>query len=232
MAKYTPKKKAQLKRIRSFIRRAEKRGFTFAKELKENLSTFSTQKLKALKPEKLYKPATYKVGEETVSGLKGRKIERTIAAKKAVQTKIRRKEEREQREWERLHRDYIENISLSDYEEYEEEYIPSFTDIVLSEVEAMIKEAQTNVVYVGYGRTNKDNADQFEIELKSQIGKYGRDGVAISMENAPDETKVRARLTLMASSETSCHAHLEDLWELITGTIPTVNDSKSMNMET
>ena len=50
---YTSKKRQQLKRIRQFISRAEKRGYRFDAEFKNQLTGLSTQKLKNLTPKKL-----------------------------------------------------------------------------------------------------------------------------------------------------------------------------------
>ena len=88
MATFTPKKKQQLRRVRRFIKSAEKRGFQFALDIKEKLSSYTTQKLKSLTPEKLYKEAKYKLGDDLIiSAEEGRKLEKTIAAKKAVRTR-------------------------------------------------------------------------------------------------------------------------------------------------
>lgn len=225
MAKYTPKKKQNLRRIRRFIKSAEKRGFVFSSELKENLSSYSTQKLKALTPQKLYKEARYSIGGETVSGERGRKIERTISAKKAVETKKRKREEREQREWERIHQDYIENIPLSDYQD-EEQYIPHFTDIVLSNIEEMIYEAEINSKFVGHRWETKNNAEILRQYLKDEIQAYGRDSVATACEQAGDEIKVRAQNTLMASSDNSSRQYSLELVMLIRSYVPTINESK------
>ena len=85
----TPKKRQQLSRVRRFISRAEKRGYRFPEELKKELAGMSTQRLKRLTPEKLYKMATA-ISEETgkvVSGTTRRKEARREAAKKAAETR-------------------------------------------------------------------------------------------------------------------------------------------------
>lgn len=90
----TPKKRRELSRIRRFISRAEKRGFRFQEELKQGLAGMSTQKLKGLTAEKLYKQATA-ISEETgkrVSGTERRKEERRKAGKMAAETRRFRRE--------------------------------------------------------------------------------------------------------------------------------------------
>ena len=97
--KQTPAHKKQLKRVRDFIRRAEKRGYRFSDSLKESLRTLSTQKLKSFTPEKLYKQATaLSDSGEIISGTERRKEERSASAQKGAITK-REKKERENNEY-------------------------------------------------------------------------------------------------------------------------------------
>ena len=134
MAKYTPKKKQQLKRVRSFIRRAEKRGYEFPEELKSNLTSLSTQKLKTLTPEKLYKQAQYRVGEHlTTSGERGRQIERTIVAKKSLRTRMVNKygyEEYLRRYEPEAYRAYKEGYDR-EYQQYYDKYKFTVVDVPL-----------------------------------------------------------------------------------------------------
>ena len=94
--KQTPAHAKQLKRVRQFIRRAEKRGYEFTDALKDSLKEASTQKLKSYTPEKLYSLATSKKYGATKSGTETRKIERSISAKKSADTRRRKREEKEQ----------------------------------------------------------------------------------------------------------------------------------------
>lgn len=234
MAKYTPKKKQQLKRVRSFIRRAEKRGYEFPEELKSNLTSLSTQKLKALTPEKLYKQSVNKRYGKELTGTEARAIERSLAGKKGAETRRERKEQREAREFARTLNNYREQYQYYE-DEYEptyntpsyDDYIPEFTDIVLSNVMEMIEDAKNNPVVVGYGPHKTDqNATMLEHDLKVEIDRYGRDKVAEACENAPDQVIVEARETIMASSSDTCRAHISDLLMIITSAIPTIDEMK------
>lgn len=234
MAKYTPKKKQQLKRVRSFIRRAEKRGYEFPEELKSNLTSLSTQKLKALTPEKLYKQSVNKRYGKELTGTEARQIERSLSAKKGAETRRERKEQREAREFARILNNYREQYQYYE-DEYEptyntpsyDDYIPEFTDIVLSNVMEMIEDAKNNPVVVGYGPHKTDqNATMLEHDLKVEIDRYGRDKVAEACENAPDQVIVEARETIMASSSDTCRAHISDLLMIITSAIPTIDEMK------
>lgn len=83
----TKKRKKELSRIRSFIRRAEKRGYVFDEQFKKDLAAKTTRALQYLTPRKLYENASYQIGSVQVPGLRGRQIEREKAAIKGVATK-------------------------------------------------------------------------------------------------------------------------------------------------
>ena len=58
----TAKQKKELQRVKNFIRKAEKRGYTFDSEFKKSLNKKSTRALQNLTPRKLYEQATYDIG--------------------------------------------------------------------------------------------------------------------------------------------------------------------------
>lgn len=80
--------KKEEQRIRRFIKNAEKRGFVFDKFALPSKPARITAKqlslIKSIRPETLYATASYKVPgtSQIVSGLEGRRIERSAAAKK------------------------------------------------------------------------------------------------------------------------------------------------------
>lgn len=90
----------QLKRIKQFIRRAEKRGYQFAQNLipkkPKKITQKSVERLKKITPEKAYKKSVYG-GEATygeiVKGTKGRQEERKLRSKRAAETRRARKEQ-------------------------------------------------------------------------------------------------------------------------------------------
>ena len=85
--------KKELRRLKQFIRRAEKRGYTFPEDVipkePKRIRKESVERLQKITPEKLYKKAKYTVPEtgKTVSGTTGRKMERHASAVKGVETK-------------------------------------------------------------------------------------------------------------------------------------------------
>lgn len=95
--KQTPAERAyskQVKRIKQFISRAEKRGYLFSEDAlpqrPKRVTQASVRKLAKLTPDKLYQKAVYGglVTEgEIVSGLEGVKLERSFRAKKAAETR-------------------------------------------------------------------------------------------------------------------------------------------------
>ena len=169
---YTRKKRQQLKRIRQFISRAEKRGYRFDTEFKEQLTELSTQKLKNLTPKKLYEKSQA-ISEETgkvITGTERRKEERKEVAQKAQETRRRHKAEREQREY----YDYAER----NYSEYE----TSYEDTILTNIESLIRQYEDSDIAVRqYG------SSLLQQLLDEEITNYGRKAVALACENAPAE---------------------------------------------
>ena len=95
--KQTPTERAyskQVKRIKQFISRAEKRGYQFSEDVlpqrPKHVTQASVRKLAKLTPEKLYKKAIYggsATEGEIVPATEGLKLERSLRAKKAAQTR-------------------------------------------------------------------------------------------------------------------------------------------------
>lgn len=95
--KQTPAERAyskQLKRIKQFIRRAEKRGYQFSEDVlpkrPKRVTQASVRKLAKLTPEKLYQKAVYggiATEGEIVSAIEGVKLEHSLRAKKAAETR-------------------------------------------------------------------------------------------------------------------------------------------------
>lgn len=83
----------ELRRLKQFIRRTEKRGFHYAEDVipvkPKRITKKSIERLQKLTPQVLYEKATYKdpmTGAE-VTGTEGRRLERKRAAVKAAKTK-------------------------------------------------------------------------------------------------------------------------------------------------
>lgn len=95
--KQTPAERAyskQVKRIKQFIRRAEKRGYQFSDNVlpqrPKRVTQASVRKLAKITPEKLYQKAVYggiATMGEIVPAIEGLKLERSLRAKKASQAR-------------------------------------------------------------------------------------------------------------------------------------------------
>ena len=89
--------KKQQRRLRRFIKNAEKRGYIFSKDIipkqPKRVTQASVNRLKKLTPDVLYKKAKYITQDgETVTGTKGRQIERKKSADKRKQTLSHKKQ--------------------------------------------------------------------------------------------------------------------------------------------
>lgn len=88
----TKKRRKELNRVKAFIRKAEKRGYTFDDNFKQSINTKTIRALQMLTPRRLYESAMYRIGSELVPGMRGRAIERERAAAKGVLTRKAKKE--------------------------------------------------------------------------------------------------------------------------------------------
>lgn len=89
----------QVRRIKQFIRRAEKRGYQFSENVlpqqPKRITKQSVERLRKLTPEQLYKKAEYggqATYGELVAGTKGRELERKASAQKALETRRARQQ--------------------------------------------------------------------------------------------------------------------------------------------
>ena len=211
---YTKKKSQQLKRIRQFISRAEKRGYRFDTEFKEQLTGLSTQKLKNLTPKKLYEKSQA-ISEETgkvITGTERRKEERKEVARKAQETRRKHKAEREQRE-------YYEYS-----ERYYSEYETSYEDTILTNIESLIRQYEDSDIAVRqYG------SSLLQQLLDEEITNYGRKAVALACENAPSEAIRASQIVIYASDQSKKDMNIQELRNIITsGVLPSIEQSKQM----
>lgn len=198
----TKENKKQYNRVANFIRRAEKRGYRFDYVLKAELKTLSTKKLKSLTPAKLYEQSVnIKYGKE-ISGTRARQIERSLAGKKAYETRKEREKERER-------------------EKENEDYLPSYSTIVLEEIKTLIKQYATSKSEV------RSSIGDYLLELlDAQIRNYGEEVVAKACEEAPDEIKATIESIIFESKDDRRRDKIAQFVQLITGVIPTIEESK------
>lgn len=217
----------ELRRIKQFIRRAEKRGFRFEADVipdrPKKVTQSSVNRLKKITPKQLYKKSTA-LSEEgnIVSGTERRAEERKISAQKAIQTKRERiakasvptkgfeKERRKQdkRDKERLKKDADFRNKFSQGE------------IVYNQ----ILDAINNVA-----RGHKRAADHLKSVLDHEISTYGKDVVLRSIGEAPQEAIELADIALRYNPGDNRHDDaIRELLMIITGTIPTAEEAREL----
>lgn len=150
----------QLKRIKQFIRRAEKRGYIFEDnvipETPKRITKKSIQKIRDIKPKNLYEKAKavdYETGE-ILTGVEARKIERKSSAKKAAETRKKNKASKKPAQ--------------------QETYYPSFTDIIISNYRVHIRQF------------NENASSLLENWLDKIIATHGRDDTAIMLNDGAE----------------------------------------------
>lgn len=129
--KYSQEYKRNRKRVQSFIRRAEKRGFVFpvgiVPEIPKKITPASIRRLESLTPEKLYKKARYAEPETGVILT----AEKGLALEKQAK-KERQKIMREIKKQEKLERMALEKASKAYLVEDEQAQYPDFSTIIIS----------------------------------------------------------------------------------------------------
>lgn len=164
-SKYLAQYRKERKRIQQFIRRAEKRGYVFEENvlpsIPKNITKSSVNRLQKLTADVLYQKASkidYETGE-LLTGVKGREVERSNAAKKAAQT---RKSMRQNIKIPSLGRDV--KAKPSDYKKF-----PSESDILINNWYAELEGLQ-NAPYYRALKSWMDRAvEQFGTEAVAQM---------------------------------------------------------------
>lgn len=178
-----------VKRIKQFIRRAEKRGYKFPE-----IKLPKGAKIRELTPEKLYKKAVYGGAEtfgEIVPAEQGLKLERSAMAKKAYQTK------KENKEAERRF------FSGEDTTKTTTEYLPIKENIIISNfIDGLIEKLQEPSEEYYYFSTRKGKQVKHKDKLAhirndrkkyllgllyKEINSIGKEAVSNRLENKQDE---------------------------------------------
>lgn len=173
------------KRIQRFMRRAEKRGFTFEPNIIPDMPSRVTakqlEKIKALKPEELYKRATYRVPNSNVSvtGTEGRALERSMASLKAAETVRRRKEIKE-----KIDSGYYEDF-YSDYQYSDEPEFVSYLvyDNVQQMIDSWFPAENWSKWFAG---VKEEDKNQLKSIIQGAESQYGITEVARRMEENAD----------------------------------------------
>lgn len=181
--------KRNVKRIKQFIYRAEKRGYKFPE-----IKLPKGEAIRNITSEKLYKKAVYGGAEtfgEVVPGEQGRKLERSSRAKKAAQTR------KENKEAERRFFSGEETTKTT------AEYLPIKENIIISNfIDSLIEKLQEPSEEYYYFSTRKGKQVKHKDRLAGirndrkkyllgllyrEINSIGKEGVANRLESKQDE---------------------------------------------
>lgn len=210
-AKITPAKQAfrkEQRRIKSFIKRAEKRGYSFPtfsipKE-PSRVTKKQLEQIKTIKPETLYREALYISREtgEAISGLERRAEERKASAAKSARTRAQKKRKGEP---------------------------PQRTEQILSWVEARISDYEEQ--YSTKKRWTKGHVDitHYGFDLarfyESALAEYGRTEVAKRFEAHP-ELKEYADVVFADSKEEAVRLAYNQFMSVLTGGATTMEEAQ------
>lgn len=191
------------RRIKRFIRNAEKRGYVFEPNLippkPKTITSGSIRRLSKIRPAQLYKKA-YAISAVTgqpITVEQRKKEIREEAARKAWETKRRKK-------------DQAEYEKIKSNREWQQMFNAS--KLVWDKVQSMI----ANV-----GIQQSESADLLNNLLNSEIEKYGADSVLYSISQASEEFLSTCEVIIKyhPSSEVSRTA-VQHLYTLISGNLP------------
>lgn len=214
----------ELRRIKQFIKRAEKRGYRFDSDIipdrPKRITKASVSRLKKITPTTLYKKSTALSEEgKVVSGTERRVQERKISAQKAVQTRRERlakvSKPTKGFEEDRRRKDTEQKKRLTEDEEFRQKFTQG--EIVYSRIIDMIN----NV-----GRDHIRAAEHLKSVLEHEIQEYGRENVLRSIGESPQEAIELSEIALRYNPGDSRHDDAtRELLMVITGTIPTAEES-------
>lgn len=194
--------KKELKRLRQFLRRAEKRGYTFPDdvipETPSRITKKQLSKIKGLNPQALYAQAHYYDSQtgHLFSGTEGRSLERKRAAQKGVET--RRKT-----------------------------YTPPHEeDLILRTIEQMIADWTPYPNWSDYfTQAKKQNRDSLRALLDSSIASHGRKEVARRLQAEAETVIALADEILYSSDEDAVNLDLAYFATILKGSALTLEES-------
>ena len=210
MVKLTPNQLAwnkEIQRIQNFMKRAEKRGYSFEDVDLPKKPKRITQKaigeLKSLTPSKLYTQAKYEIAPyKFVSGTEGRKIERQRAASKGTITRAI-------------------NLAKS------KSGVPSETSLVLSKVWQQINSFAPQYNWSEYfTKVKTRDVNELVSILSSAITQSGADNVALRLQNMAGDYNAIIDRIMYNSDETTVNYELANLATILKGSSLTLEESQ------
>ena len=221
----------QLKRIKQFIRRAEKRGFIFEEDVipqrPKKVTNASVRKLEKLTPEKLYKKSLY-VEEPTgeiVEAQKRRKEERKQSARKAAKT---RKERQQQRR----------NWTFKDAEKYKDQLPSEGKEVFKNIIDNFVSRLQIDTSWVGRKR-RRPVALQETIRSQSvllslinqQIALFGEEEIGNRLQANSDKLSELISIVLWDSKAEAIQSATRLFMEILTDNTLTPSQLQDLDLE-
>lgn len=216
----------QVSRIKAFIRRAEKRGYRFEKDIipakPKRITKASVRKLKEIKPITLYKKSTYlSESGDIISGVQGRKEERSISAKKGViKRQLKKTIPGKILSWEEERRIKDEQIKKDLQAQRQLRMVFTKGNIIYNNILDLINEID---------KSHKKAAEKLRKLLDSQINQFGKDKVMLSLSQNEAEVMELIDVTLRYNPGDDRHdTAIRELYTLFKGEIPTSQDMKDL----
>lgn len=190
----------ELKRIKQFMRRAEKRGYRWydyeLPKKPKKITEKSVARLKKITPDVLYKKGGY-IDQDTgeiLEGVKGRTIERKTAAQKAAETRKRKKNKPKKEKQPKAPKpEPVEPNYDEPYYGEADDYLPDFTEMVINNVYELIDNFNAGAFFSKRGLSQAmHNRDKLRAILDSAIAKFGASAVAerLNNENASEIAEI------------------------------------------
>lgn len=205
----------ELNRIKRYVRRYESKGYRFEKlniptEKPKVTRKRDIERLRKLTSENLLKKATA-ISEKTgkvISGIQRAKEERSAAAKRAAETRKRKKQVAFERE--RIKQDYIDKQKALQGNFNEGE-------LIYNQIRAMIKKFPLK------------GALLLEDALASEIRRFGINKVILALSQTPQDMLARAEYIIFYLKDSAAaHTALKEFFQIITGEILRSDQSKKL----
>ena len=135
----------QVRRIKNFIKRAEKRGYEFSETIlpkqPKRITKQAIKRLENLKPKQLYEKAEFldKSTGEILKGTQGRKLERKIATEKAKKTRLKNKAKKQTNK--KSNKLKSEDIILNNFYEY----LKTFPRKLTARISQLVKKLENEI---------------------------------------------------------------------------------------
>lgn len=221
----------QLKRIKQFIYRAEKRGFIFPENIipkrPKKIKKESVGVLERLTPEKLYKKGLY-VSEETgeyYKAEKRRKEERKQSAKKAAKTRKERQKAR--REW-----------TFEDAEKHRDALPSDGKESLRNTIDDFVSRLQIDTSWVGRKRRRPVALQETILSqsvllnlINQQIVLFGEEEIGNRLQANSDKLSELISIVLWDSKAEAIQSATRLFMEILTGNTLTPSQLQDLDLE-